>query len=426
MFYKLLESRAEYEQQLIPFIEHSKAVQLNNAIGKRMSDVGSDIIGKRLKSLLKDEKKSHRLIGKMANVVLKAPWALFEIMDQCMNQHRNAKMRVKKEFRCSISALQTYLYSLKDIVLGLSLTSFDRKEIETMAASYCQKAKEFEYIQSFLFKKVSRTYDVIATVCVPELFKKCIDLGVSPGVLGLLEAPENYHNHVRTFPAMPYSLQYAARASTKAKKVDSWAKQVMQKIWLVNTYKESRDDTRTPVKEHRGKDNRIARSKILNLSKTPFLLCTEDSCRCKSQSNLRLQFLFYRWRLHKLEFLNKKSLSTGSSRGKKKKGKTNKKKDAQKTLRQNLHKNFCCRGGCACGRYRNYKSCNVCSKYLIENIMLLAQRCAKTLLLKNLIGDLLREKYLEQEAKDVKKQFLKLNDMNWNKYISGNLDEINI
>ena len=92
----------------------------------------------------------------------------------------------------SVSAIASMLYTVKRIVLGLSNTSYNKEEIKQMASQYRADAKQLEYIQSFLFA-TNRTYDILATVAMPELFDKCAALGVSPGVLGLLESSESFH-----------------------------------------------------------------------------------------------------------------------------------------------------------------------------------------------------------------------------------------
>ena len=184
--------------------------------------------------------------------------------------------KLREQFLVSISSIASMLHAVKRIVLGLSYTSYDKAEIKQMATEYRTNAKQLEYIQSFLFA-TNRTYDILATVAMPELFDKCATLGVSPGVLGLLESSESFHNHVKSYNAMPYGMEHVKgfKRKNKLKNRNTWSHQVMQKIYLVNIYKDSRQDVFTRFKGN-AKTSKLSR--IKDLKKTPYF--DSGGCPC--------------------------------------------------------------------------------------------------------------------------------------------------
>jgi hypothetical protein len=284
-YFKQLETEKLYKKQLISFAHDARSTIVGNAVKKRSRNVDAKqkTIGRNLEKLAKDSERSTRLIGVMANVVLKQPWKLVSILKNAvLKTSYKGKGGAKKqkelqdEFLTSISAIASMLYTVKRVVLGLSYTSYDKTEIKDMATEYRANAKQLEYIQSLLFA-TNRTYDILATVAMPDLFDKCAVLGVSPGVLGLLESSESFHNHVKSYNAMPYGMEHvkAFRRKNKMQKRKTWSNQVMQKIYLVNIYKNTRQDAFAPYKEN-SKSSKLSRVK--DLKKTPYF--DSGGCPC--------------------------------------------------------------------------------------------------------------------------------------------------
>ena len=127
------------------------------------------------------------------------------------------------------------------MMLYLSLTSYKKSEIKKFKNWYVVRAKQFEFVHSHFLPNMSRMYDVVMTCIVPLIFDQCIDLGISPGGLGLLESKEKFHQKTVQCPSMPFTLEAAIRLKRK-----SWCWQVVESINLVGLYKETRPDTRTP------------------------------------------------------------------------------------------------------------------------------------------------------------------------------------
>ena len=245
-YFDEIENAPEYRNQLVSWCSDHAAKCLGNAAKSASKDINVEFkrLSRLLESLAEDASKSTRLIGVMANVVLAKPWVIVGILIKALETYKARsyqKKKKKKQFAFGISVLAAKLYCLKDVVLNLSLASYDIKEISEMSIRYKHRAKQMEYIHSYFLPNMARMYDVVATCIAPLVFTLCIDIGISPGGAGLLESREQFHQCVVQCPTFPLSLEAAIRLNRK-----SWTYQVIRNMLLVKVYKETRDDTRTP------------------------------------------------------------------------------------------------------------------------------------------------------------------------------------
>lgn len=242
MYFALIETQPEYKNQLGMWCSDHSAKVLGNAAKRASRDINTDFkrLSKLLESLSEDAKLKTRLVGGMANVVLAKPWVYVEIQIKSFKKYPRAASREKKKFSFGISVLAVELFLLKEMMLYLSLTSYKKSEIKKFKNWYTIRAKQFEFVHSHFLPNVSRMYDIVMTCIVPLIFDQCIELGISPGGLGLLESKEKYHQKTVQCPSMPFTLEAATKLNRK-----SWCWQVVESLNLVGLYKETRPDTRT-------------------------------------------------------------------------------------------------------------------------------------------------------------------------------------
>lgn len=245
-YFKEIESAPEFKGQLESWSKDHSLKCLGNAAKRANRDINVEFkrLSNFLATLSEDAKISTRLIGVMANVILSKPWVYVNILIKSLQRipaTTTQQKKKRKKYELGISILAVKLFCLKDIVLNLSITSYDVTEIQKLGIRYRFRAKQMEYIHTYFLPNMSRMYDVVATCLVPHIFDRCIDLRASPGSMGLLESKEKFHQDVVQVPTFPLTLEAAVKLGRK-----SWTYQVLQNIGLKNLYKETREDTLTP------------------------------------------------------------------------------------------------------------------------------------------------------------------------------------
>ena len=373
-YFDLIEAAPEYKGQLASWCSDHSDNMLGTAATRANRDINTDFkrLSKMLDALAEKGKVKTRLIGIMANVVLAKPWIYFKVLKESLGKHAATtalKKREKKQYDLGISILTCELFLLKEMILLLSLTSYDKKEIREMAKRYRLRAKQYEFVHAYFLPNMSRMYDVVLTCIVPHIFDRCIELGVSPGVLGLLESREQFHQRVNQCPSMPFSLYKAIALGRK-----SWCFQVAECLNLL-CYKETREDTRTSFPSEtrqvvrEGKQRNNVRGQGGNKGK-------------------ERQQISYIYDPLETPFL-------------------------QKTSR------------CGCGRYKTFDACNVCSWGYIEDIWKKSEQSA-TLLIKRettvskTTTTISNEK---QEIKSLLKFYAELDKMNILRFLNADFNK---
>jgi hypothetical protein len=396
-YLKAVEEEPVFRYQLLNFVVDTKNNMLSNAAKSAVADHGS-MASKFLDAIAKQSQYSLRLIGRQANLLLQYPWKLVNIMFDSLKENKRVPRKVKKEYILAVSAIASYLFCIKKLVLEMSIGVYTREDVDRLAKQFWVTAKQQEYVQSFLFPRVNRVYDVIMTCCAPELYDDCAKFGFSPGALGLTEGNEAKHGTIENEKSMPLGIEAAKRLNR-----DSWTKTVVIRNWLRDVYREKRKDTRTPAAKAVRKAQKVEAT-VLSIDAENYEIQYADG----EIKSVEEDFVFERPQ-------NGEGVKVGDTI-KTVKRITNT-KNAVRDERE--HKRFKVshffdpletphlydtqwnhKDGCGCGQYDTFKNCPVCRIGEIESIMSWSKKCAEHLVAVNVRNEV-ENKNLTKQLKRI-------------------------
>jgi hypothetical protein len=167
---------------------------------------------KHLESMLsKEDKKSRRLIGEQANIVLSQMEEITKALQLARKEWKgNGTKKLEDGFKSAVTAIYCMGQYVKDVVYCMSLSTHpiaeSREEkdarLKRISEQYRIAAKKLEYLQTFAFPDYFRPYDLVATCVGPDCMEKLVEHGFLMGEVGLLEVFESYHQYVKNLNVM--------------------------------------------------------------------------------------------------------------------------------------------------------------------------------------------------------------------------------